>query len=272
MGKLIFWVGVLLLLSQLFASLKQQGEEQAVVDRALSVEDLLLNAALQKIPADETHQGPRPGEVEIIARGKRVGEAQLHTLLGLDNTRSAFFTYKFYGVENATASAMGVDKKHHFVNAYLEGYSPFETDNVFIPLSVLARRKTYMLDNLNYGAEEIWQTSKQAHVFTRGDCEDHAIALADWLIAMGEDARVALGRYQGGGHAWVVLIKDNQEYILEATKKQGLGLKRFPLAAAMPDYQPEYQFNRTQFWHNVGSPAITQYRSAQWLEKSRFLR
>ena len=67
---------------------------------------------------------------------------------------------------------------------------------------------------------EIWQNSRQAYLHTRGDCEDHAIILADWLIALGHDARVVLGNHRGGGHAWVVLFQDGREMILEATSKK----------------------------------------------------
>ena len=58
------------------------------------------------------------------------------------------------------------------------------------PLYTLAQRKRYQLDAKQYaGRSEVWQTSRQAFFYPRGDCEDHAIALADWLIEMGEDAR-----------------------------------------------------------------------------------
>lgn len=235
--------------------------------------DAKLKGAMSLFSPDTGSQGPRDGEVEVMANGKRVNSVGLRTLLGAEAGKSAFFVYRFHGVESASASALGLDRQHHFVNAFLEGYSPFRTQNVFVPLAVLARKKTYMLDNLNHGGEEVWQTSRQAYWFTRGDCEDHALALADWLIDMGEDARVALGTYKGGGHAWVVLIKDGQEYVLEATQKNGLaGLKRYPLASLQPEYEPQYQFNRTHFWANLGQKQTTRYRGNHWLEKSRFYR
>ncbi|UTA47679.1 transglutaminase-like cysteine peptidase [Simiduia sp. 21SJ11W-1] len=269
MNKLGLWV-LLIVALQGISEFKRARTADAQQASRLQ-EDRAYAEGIAKLKQQDTHQGPRPGRIELVMNGALFDESQLHTILGRDNSRSAFFSYKLHGVEFATASAMGLDLRHHFVNAYLEGYSPFVASNVFVPLSVLARRKTYMLDKLNHGGEEVWQTSRQAYLYTRGDCEDHAIALADWLIDMGEDARVALGTYDGGGHAWVVLIKDGQEYILEATQKSGLaGLKRYPLAAMQPKYQPQFQFNRTSFWYNVGSPATTRYRSQAWLEKSRF--
>jgi hypothetical protein len=274
MNKLLVWVVVLLLATHFFAQLKQQLVDHRASDaqrRTLAQEDVAFEQGLAQLKKHQIPSGPRPGVVELLYTDKFIDESQLHALLGSDAQRSAFFSYKLHGVENATASAMGLDKRHHFVNGYLEGFSPFAADSVFVPLSVLARRKSYMLDKLNHGDEEVWQTSRQAYLNTRGDCEDHAIALADWLIDMGEDARVALGTYQGGGHAWVVLIKDNREYVLEATQKNGVaGLRRYPLASTLPSYRPQYQFNRTSFWYNVGTTATTEYRSSAWLEKSRF--
>jgi hypothetical protein len=253
------------------SQLKAQRAEQAQEAAAFRLEEQAYREGMARLRASQTHSGPKPGQVTLLHTQKTIDEVQLHNLLGPDAKKSAFFTYKFYGVEQATGSAMGLDKRHHFVNGYLEGFSPFTTTNVFVPLSVLARKKRYMLDKLNHGDEEIWQTSRQAYVYTRGDCEDHAIALADWLIDMGEDARVALGTYDGGGHAWVVLIKDNREYILEATQKNGLsGLRRYPLASTQPLYRPQFQFNRTSFWFNVGTTYTTDYRSSAWLEKSHY--
>lgn len=286
MGRLISLIVFMLVFIQLLDNLLSEAPESVSPmpspvqppqlserEREQRTWDAKLRGALSLFGSDTGQQGPAEGVVEVLANGRRMDTPGLRRLLGAEARRSAFFVYRFHGIEAASASALGLDREHHFVNAYLEGYSPFRTDNVFVPLSVLARKKTYMLDNLNHGGDEVWQTSRQAYWFTRGDCEDHAIALADWLIDMGEDARVALGTYKGGGHAWVVLIKEGQEFVLEATQKNGLtGLKRYPLASAQPDYQPQYQFNRTHFWANVGALQTTRYQGRHWLEKSRFYR
>ena len=180
--------------------------------------------------------------------------------------------YSLQGAKEFSASATGTDLKHHIVNSYLVGYSPFNTNNTWIPWQTLAKRKTYQTDHLTYkGRPDVWQTSKQAYRLTRGDCEDHAIALADWLISMGNDARVVVGTYKGGGHAWVVLLKEGKEFILEATQKSGLQtMIRFPLAKQMPGYRPSYMFNRKYFWKNTGSRATSNYSSSKWIKKSRF--
>ena len=168
-------------------------------------------------------------------------------------------------------SALGVDGEHHLASAYLEGFQPFATDNPMIPLYVLAQRKRYQLDSRNYrGKEDVWQTSRQAFLYPRGDCEDHAIILADWLTMMGEDARVVVGDWGRERHAWVVLIKDGREYLLEATKKSGLGRNRpYPLASLHPQYKPDFMFNHEYFWVNTGSSHTTRYRGSAWQQRSR---
>ncbi len=104
-----------------------------------------------------------------------------------------------------------------------------------------------------------------------GDCEDHAIVLADWLIEMGFDARVALGKHQNDGHAWVVLVHEGKEFILEATQKSRLSTGTpYPLAATLPDYHPTAQFNRTAFWINTGSSLTTRYSGEHWVEQSHY--
>lgn len=176
--------------------------------------------------------------------------------------------------ENATASAMGIDFRHHFVNHYLVGYQPFPTKNVWLPLYTLAKNKVYEYDKVYYnGQPDVWQTSKQAFYFTRGDCEDHALALADWLIEMGEDARVVLGTYKNEGHAWVILFKGKKEFLLEATSKAGRrSINTYPLAKMKPEYQPWAMFNRSFFWLNQGPKRTTKYNGQHWEIRSRYYR
>lgn len=168
--------------------------------------------------------------------------------------------------------ALGIDKKYHIANFYLEGYAPFKTDKLWIPLQTLARKKVYQLDDLQYkGYNEIWQTSSQAFKYTRGDCEDHAIALADWLIEMGEDARVVIGKYKKVGHAWVVLFKNNKEYILEATQKRNLR-KPYLLAKYQPNYKAKMMFNREYFWYIKNEKSSMNYSSSNWIKKSTYIK
>lgn len=170
-----------------------------------------------------------------------------------------------------TTVAPGLDRRHHFANAYLVGYVPFPQVEAWVPLAALAQRKRYQFDHEQYpGTPELWQTSREAFFHPRGDCEDHAIALADWLIGLGHDARVVIGTMRGGGHAWVVVLDGARTYLLEATdKRPGRAL---PLASQLPEYQPEAMFNREDYWVNAGSPLTTDYRGLHWQPRSRFRR
>jgi len=173
-----------------------------------------------------------------------------------------------------TATASGVDRQHHFVNAYLEGFQPFRTEQLWVPLYTIAHKLVYQRDHLQYsGLQDVWQSSRQAFYNTRGDCEDHALILADWLISMGYDARVVLGTAMREGHAWVVVFHEGQEFLLEATsKRKKMDWSLYPLAGLQTDYQPKYMFNRRFFWTNQGSEFTTRYSGGQWLRQSRYKR
>ncbi|WP_444887437.1 transglutaminase domain-containing protein [Microbulbifer sp. JMSA008] len=182
--------------------------------------------------------------------------------------------WNWQGLEAVTATARGLDKQHHFANSYLVGFKPFQTRELWVPLYTLAMQKEYQYDHLQYaGLSDIWQTSRQAYYQKRGDCEDHAILLADWLIELGVDARVALGTHKGQGHAWVVAILDGQEYLLEATsKRRQTSWQAMPLAALAEGYEVEFQFNRHFFWAKRNSTSTRKYRGSHWIKKSQFIR
>jgi hypothetical protein len=130
---------------------------------------------------------------------------------------------------------------------------------VFIPTFVFKNQSAYDFESF---------------INLRGYCEDHAITLADWLIGQGYDARVAIGTVKFraqpvGGHAWVVLFKDNKEYILEATRKQKWNL--LPLASTLANYFPTQMFNREDIWTNKSSDKTTKYSGKMWLKSGKFI-
>ncbi len=172
-------------------------------------------------------------------------------------------------------AAMGVDKNHYFANSYLLGFEPYKTRKLWQPLVTLALKKSYQFDHEQHGAnwKDVWQNSQQAYFYSHGDCEDHAILLADWLISMGYDARVAIGRIPTGGHAWVILFYDGKEYLLESTSKRPQrSVSNYTLARYAPDYQPEYMFNRERFWVNTGPKLTTRYSGQNWRLTADFVR
>lgn len=172
-------------------------------------------------------------------------------------------------------TAASTSKQLYFANGYLNGFVPYKAESVWPPLALLRTRVNYQKDVIQYeGREDVWQTPRQSYEFTYGDCEDHALLLADWLIGLGYDARIVLGEVQfrgqsRGGHAWVVLFEAGKEYILEATDK--MKWNRLPLASTMPYYFPRYMFNRRDFWSNAGSVYTVRYSGKNWKKTGRFL-
>lgn len=233
-----------------------------------------IAASVHKIDTDGRVGKTRPGHLEVSGVMRVFTEKHLHRMMkSVSQPGRWMYLWNWGGVKQAAASALGIDRKHHFTNSYLVGYQPFEAKRVWVPLLTLSMRKRYEYDHLQYGGlQEVWQTSRQAYYYTRGDCEDHALALADWLIEMGYDARVVLGNHNDQGHAWVVFILDGKTYLLEATSKRRLrSMGAIPVAAVMYNYHPQQQFNRDSFWVNTGSQFTTKYTGAHWELKSRFV-
>ncbi len=235
----------------------QRGAEQA--ERLLEDADLDMHQGQYGLDILQTGTSLSPVEVAQMMRKWNQHAGPVHYWLSRPDR------------DMYAMSALGVDGEHHLASAFLEGFQPFETDNPMVPLYVLSQRKRYQLDSRNYwGKDDVWQTSRQAFLYPRGDCEDHAIVLADWLTMMGEDARVVIGDWGRERHAWVVLIKDGREYLLEATKKSGLGRNRpYPLARLHAEYKPDFMFNHEYFWVNAGSNNTTRYRGKAWQKRSR---
>ena len=80
-----------------------------------------------------------------------------------------------------------------------------DVDKVRTVNSQVNNMLTYKLDN-----GEHWQTLAETMRKRTGDCEDYAIAKYEKLLALGipeSDLKIAVGRYKGKGHAWL-LYKD----------------------------------------------------------------
>lgn len=154
-------------------------------------------------------------------------------------------------IQKANHAAYGSDGKAYFSNGFLIGFAPYKVNTVWEPMQVISQRLKYAYDKDMFGgSSEIWQTSQEAYARLRGDCEDHAFVVADWLIQMGYDARVVIGRYKNSGHAWVVLFHNNQEFLIEATSKNKQ-IKHYPLATLYGSYKPQAMFNHQFFWRKL---------------------
>jgi hypothetical protein len=166
--------------------------------------------------------------------------------------------------------AQGADGRHYPANAYFRDFVPFRTQKKWLPLLALSLRVRYVRDDALIKDNDIWQTSVQTYTLMRGDCEDQAILLADWMIGLGYDARVVVGVVDGEGHAWVALFEDNKEYLLESTSKASR--RRFPLASLHPEYIPYFMFNRDDFWviESQNQGGWNRFASRRWIRLSAF--
>lgn len=240
----------------------EAAESPAVVEA-----DFLRMPHERVAPDGQPSDAPLRGEIELHASHERLSEAAIRRNLQPYEpaTRSIAMSSRLTG-ERVFVAAPGADGRLHVPNAYMLARPPYRVRQAWMPLFAVADRLRYQLDHEQHnGREEVWLTSRQAWVGARGDCEDHAILLADWLIEMGLDARVALGMHGRTGHAWVIVLHNGREYLLEATSKRKL--KRwsaYPLARTLPDYHPDMMFNRETLWLNTGSQFTVEYAGDRW--------
>lgn len=210
---------------------------------------------------------PRSGAIRIKANGVRLNDAIIRKTLRQHEPAAWFYTFRNQTDKKVTlVAAPAVNGTLHVPQTFMLGKAPYRVEQIWMPLYAISERMRYQLDSKQFqGREEVWLTTLQAWSRAKGDCEDHAILLADWLIEMGLDARVVLGKHRREGHAWVVVFKDGQEYLLEATLKNKI--KRwsvYPLAKSLPEYHPDMMFNRQTLWVNTGSVLTVNYSGPQW--------
>lgn len=265
------FVVAILLINKFGGQSSQFKQQQRLQQQFLSQ----LQSSADALPPALLESSWQQGEAYFLADKRRLTELDVAVALKRDNAAmDASYGWQDGTGRTAMLSAPGLDWQHHFANSYLVGVRPFATDNDWLPLYSLAQRKLYQLDAEQHGGrQELWQNSAQAWRALRGDCEDHAILLADWLISEGIDARVVVGKYQGGGHAWVVAIRDGKAFLLEATDKRvGKSWNHYPLAGLDQHYVPQLMFNRQQFWTNTGSRQHGDYLGAHWQMSATFQR
>ncbi len=155
-----------------------------------------------------------------------------------------------------TYSVVAADEagRYRYVNEFLTGYAPpavFAKDHsrvheLFTIWSAVHANCVYTKDpGAKKDATDAWQTSLETQRVGKGDCEDSAIFLCDWLLSRGFQARVVLGRYGDmGGHAWVVVKMDDKEYLLESTEGRP-DPSNPPLVSRVGSrYVPEVMFDR----------------------------
>lgn len=259
-----FWVSLLLAVSFGKAQRAPNADAYVLTPPARNKNEL----------APQAIAGPRAGDVQILSSFSVVKHASIRRALMRFEPASRVVVFSLKPTNVITfVAAPGLGARLDVLNAFLLARVPYTVSQAWMPLYAVAEHMRYQLDHVQFpGREEVWLTPTQAWSRARGDCEDHALLLADWLIDLGFDARVVLGRHRKDGHAWVVVFKDGKEYLLEATLKQKL--KRwsaYPLAHMLPEYHPEMMFNREFIWVNAGSDLTVSYSGPLWRQATRFL-
>jgi len=146
--------------------------------------------------------------------------------------------------------------RFRYMNEFLTGYQPpahyrsnqSRLGELMTIWQAVARQCRYTRDT-GTDDNDAWQTALETQTMGTGDCEDTSILLADWLLARGFQARVALGRYaERGGHAWVVVRLDNRDYLLESTEGASHATAPPLLSSMGARYIPDMQFDRESFY------------------------
>ena len=156
--------------------------------------------------------------------------------------------------------AFAPDDQGHFrrVNEYLQGYEPpahysaesNKLHELYTIWAAVVGNCHYSKDTSDrYTTRDAWQFPLQTISRGKGDCEDSALLLADWLISRGFEVRVALGRYGDmGQHAWCVAKVDGIDYLLESTEGSPNPDKPAYAADVGARYVPELLFDRTTIY------------------------
>jgi hypothetical protein len=155
---------------------------------------------------------------------------------------------------------LAVDTKGRYrhVHEFLTGYAPpahfpagiNRLNEMLLIWNSVIQGVRYVPDTADGNdANDAWQTAAETQRLGTGDCEDSSIYLADWLIARGFEARVALGHYaERGGHAWVMVRLEGRTYLLESTSSD-VDTSRPPLLKDVgARYVPDAMVDRAGFY------------------------
>jgi hypothetical protein len=273
----LIWLGLVIGEPQPQSDLPQQQAELSPRLRSLSPpsEEDQLRQQLEQMEQVQTSLGqPRRGAMISHPDGWPLSDYEVRRYISTLTADRHALTYTWSQPRGGrmAVSALGTDGHHIFAPGYLVGWQPFDSNQRWIPWYAVSQRMRYLRDHHRYpGRNDVWQTGPESWSLRSGDCEDHALLLADWLINMGEDAWVVLGEYDGEGHAWVVLKRGGQAWLLEATRKFGRrALREYPLAATIAGYQPSMKFNRDALWVNEGSLHTRRYEGEAWRLAAHF--
>jgi predicted transglutaminase-like cysteine proteinase len=117
---------------------------------------------------------------------------------------------------------------------------------------VFKHKVQYVYDNFDgQGIPDYWQFPVETYALGKGDCEDSAALRVALARALGnKEVLMVLGTYNGGGHMFNLLWKDEKIYICENTSNvwNPQEIPGNDLAAGLPPYKINYVFNENQCW------------------------
>ncbi|MEM7332719.1 MAG: transglutaminase domain-containing protein [Chloroflexota bacterium] len=128
---------------------------------------------------------------------------------------------------------------------YLEDGTKTEI-NSLDELTAWLQTCTYERDIHQFGKDDHWLLPSEFEATKLGDCEDHALWAWQKLKKLGIQAEFVTGTYlthrnEFGGHAWIMLRKDDQIYVYETVNKSGSML--IPWEKAKKKYFPGLSIN-----------------------------
>lgn len=136
--------------------------------------------------------------------------------------------------------------KDEFVQKLFSGIHIQEVNSLNEALEFMRTQTKYRRDRIVFGRKDVWQSSEEMANRRIGDCEDHAILLADILIGLGIEVRVVFGGYRQGEHVWIVVLQeDGTTKLIESTSKDSKGFMNLSQPTEIPEYYPYLVFDNT---------------------------
>jgi hypothetical protein len=102
-----------------------------------------IDEAMQRSILDPKNESAKGNYVLILKDGNKFSEQQIYSHFqnrSLNEMTLGVAYWSFFNNTPVTASAFGTDYLHHFVNHYLVGYAPFQTEILWIPQYTISMR------------------------------------------------------------------------------------------------------------------------------------
>lgn len=92
-----------------------------------------------------------------------------------------------------------------------------DNDTMYRILMFVIKNLKYTGDEKTKGQKEFWQNPEDTVTYMKGDCEDGAILIKSLSLLAGipdYKVRVAAGHVKGGGHAYVIYLRDDDTQVI----------------------------------------------------------